>query len=103
MHTEDTLVAGRFIANYETKTPRKVHLVAVGKAGAAALHAAALEPTLFSTVTLRDAPADWSQVAARPVPAGELCNSVHGALRIYDLSDLQKTIGPDKLRVEPAK
>jgi dienelactone hydrolase len=103
MHAEETLVAGRFIANYETKTPRKVHLVAVGKAGAAALHAAALEPTLFSTVTLRDAPSDWSQVAGRRVPTGELCNAVHGALRVYDLSDLGDAIGPDRLRVEPAK
>jgi dienelactone hydrolase len=103
LQAEDTLVAGRFIANYETKTPRKVHLIAVGKAGIAALHAAALEPMLFSTVTLRDAPADWSQVVGRRVPAGELCHTVHGALGVYDLSDLRKALGPDKFRIESAK
>jgi dienelactone hydrolase len=100
MHAEDTLLAGRFIANYETKSPRKVHLVAVGIAGIAALHAAALEPDLFATVTLRGAPSDWSHVTGEKVPEGALTSTVHGALRVYDLPELLQSIGPEKIRVE---
>jgi len=100
MHAEDTLNAGRFVANYETKTPRKVHLVAVGNAGIAALHAAALEPGLFASVTLRGTPESWSSVVSQKAPAGMLTSTVHGALRAYDLPDLARTIGPDKIRLE---
>lgn len=47
LRTEDTLACGRWVANYETDKPRNVHLVGIGSAGLAALHAAALEPELF--------------------------------------------------------
>ena len=97
MHAEDTLVAGRFIANYETKTPRKVHLVAVGNVGIAALHAAALEPDLFASVTLQGTPASWSKVVGQPVPSGRLTTTIHGALRAYDLPDLIQFLGEDKV------
>lgn len=101
MHAEDTLVAGRFVANYETKKPRKVHLIAVGNVGIAALHAAALEPDLFASVTLRGTPESWSHVVGQKVPTGMLTSTVHGALRVYDLPDLVRAIGPDKVHVEP--
>jgi pimeloyl-ACP methyl ester carboxylesterase len=100
MHAEDVLVTGRFVANYETKKPRKVHLVAVGNSGIAALHAAALEPDLFATVTLRGTPESWSSVVSQKAPAGLLTTTVHGALTAYDLPDLVKAIGPDKIRLE---
>ena len=101
MHAEDVLVTGRFVANYETKTPRKVHLIAIGNTGVAALHAAALEPNLFASVTLRGTPANWSSVVGQNVPAGMLTSTVHGALRVYDLPDLVQAIGADKVHVEP--
>jgi hypothetical protein len=97
MHAEDTLLAGRFIANYETKTPRKVHLVAVGNVGIAALHAAALEPDLFASVTLQDAPESWSNVVGHPAPSGRLTTTIHGALRGYDLPELVQLLGEDKI------
>jgi cephalosporin-C deacetylase-like acetyl esterase len=100
MHAEDVLVTGRFVANYETKKPRKVHLVAVGNTGIAALHAMALEPELFASVTLRGTPESWSAVVGQKAPAGLLTSTVHGALRAYDLPDLMRTIGPDKIRIE---
>ncbi|HUE73302.1 MAG TPA: acetylxylan esterase [Pirellulaceae bacterium] len=100
MHAEDVLITGRFVANYETKQPRKVHLVAVGNSGIAALHAAALEPNLFASVTLRGTPESWSSVVSQKAPAGLLTTTVHGALTAYDLPDLVTAIGPDKVRLE---
>ena len=41
LHTEDAICGGQFVAHYKTKTPRRVHLVGVGRAGIVALHAAA--------------------------------------------------------------
>jgi hypothetical protein len=103
LHTEDIIAAGRFVANYKTKTPRKVHLVAVGRHTVPALHAAALAPDLFETVTLKQSLKAWSPIVQQPVPAGMLTTTVHGALKVYDLPDLAGTIGPEKLRIEKAE
>jgi len=100
MQTEDVLSAGHFVANYKTKQPRQVHLIAVGRCGIPALHAAALEPGMFATVRLRGALEAWSPVVKQPVPAGQLTSTVHGALKVYDLPDLARAIGPDKLKTE---
>jgi hypothetical protein len=98
LNTEDALAAAQFVANYKTKTPRKVHLIGVGRAGIAALHAAALEPEMFASVRLERTLESWSQVVPQSVPQGQLTTTVHGALRIYDLPDLARTIDPSKLR-----
>jgi cephalosporin-C deacetylase-like acetyl esterase len=100
LHTEDTLAGGHFVANYKTKTPRKVHLVAVGSACVPALHAAALAPDRFASVTLRNPIESWSPVVGQSVPAGLLPTTVHGALGMYDLPDLVRAVGPEKLRIE---
>jgi cephalosporin-C deacetylase-like acetyl esterase len=100
--TEDALAAGHFVAYYQKPKdkPRKVHLVGVGQAGVVALHAAALKPDLFASVTLRKTPRDWSSVVKQSVPAGMLDGTVHGALQVYDLPDLVKLVGPDKVKYE---
>jgi hypothetical protein len=98
-HAEDVIAAGHFVANYKTKTPRKVHLVAVGRHSVPALHAAALAPDLFETVTLKDPLEAWSPIVEQPVPAGMLTTTVHGALAVYDLPDLAGVIGSEKMRV----
>lgn len=103
MHTEDAIAAGHFIAYYQTEKPRKVHLVGVGKAAIPALHAAALEPGLFTSVTLRDAPHDWSSIVRQPAPVGQLTSTVHGALSVYDLPDLVRSLGPEKVKIERSK
>lgn len=101
LHAEDVIAGSRFVANYKTKTPRKVHLVAVGRAGVAALHAAAFEPGMFASVTLRDAPAAWSPIVRQAVPRGQLTTTVHGALKIYDLPDLVRSLETSKIHIEP--
>jgi hypothetical protein len=100
LHTEDVIAAGRFVANYKTKTPRKVHLVAVGRHAVPALHAAALAPDLFESVLLKKPLEAWSPIVEQPVPAGLLTTTAHGALKVYDLPDLARTIGAEKLHIE---
>jgi len=100
LHTEDALAGAQFVANYKTKKPRKVELIGIGNAGIVALHAAALEPDLFASVTLRDAPKAWGPLVAERVPAGLLTSTVHGALATYDLPDLLGMLDPNKLRLE---
>ncbi len=102
VRTEDALAAAHFVAYYERKkeSPRRVHLVGVGQAGIVALHAAALRPELFASVTLRNTPRDWDSTLKQSVPAGLLEGSVHGALEVYDLPDLVGVIGKDKVRYE---
>ena len=102
LHAEDTIAAGRFVANYKTKTPRKVHLVAVGRTSIPALHAVAVAPDLFASVTLKDPVEAWSPIVGQSVPAGQLTSTVHGALAVYDLPDLVRVIGQDKVRTESA-
>lgn len=100
LHTEDTLWAGNWIAHYQTAKPRRVHLIGVGRAGIPALHAAALEPGLFASVTLRRSSESWSSVVGQTVPKGQLTSTVHGALRVYDLPDLVRTLDPKTVHVE---
>ena len=102
MRVEDALAAADFVAFYQKKrdAPRKVHLVGVGNAGIVALHAAALNPGLFASVTLRDTPRDWASVVRQTTPAGHLDSTVHGVLETYDLPDLVRLAGKDKVRFE---
>ncbi len=102
IRVEDALAAADFVAFYQkprTK-PRKVHLVGVGQAGLIALHAAALNPDLFESVTLRNTPRDWATVVRQTPPAGQLDSAVHGVLTTYDLPDLVEMAGKDKVRFE---
>lgn len=102
LRVEDALASGHFVAYYQQPEdkPRRVHLVGVGQAGIVALHAAALRPELFASVTLRDTPRDWSSVVKQTVPAGQIDSAVHGALEDYDLPDLVRLIGEGKVKYE---
>jgi cephalosporin-C deacetylase-like acetyl esterase len=102
LRTEEVIAAAHFVAYYQKKDdkPRKVHVVGVGTAGIAALHAAALEPKLFASVTLRNTPTSWESVVKNSAPVGQLDATVHGALRFYDLPDLVRLAGEGKVRYE---
>lgn len=98
MHVEDTLAAGHFVAYYQTTEPREVHLIGVGQSGITALHAAALRPDLFTTVTLRDTPRDWASAVREQGEGKQLDSAVHGALAHYDLPNLVELIGADRVK-----
>jgi cephalosporin-C deacetylase-like acetyl esterase len=87
-HAEDILIAGKWAADYKSQKPREVHLVATGQSGIAALHAAALNPGMFATITLQDTPPSWSAMAGSVENAKRFTATVHGALKVYDLPDL---------------
>jgi hypothetical protein len=100
MRTEDILVCARFLGDYETLgQPNRVHLISVGRVGPPALHAAALEPDLFASVTLQQCLASWSSVLSAPMAIGQFENVVHGALKTYDLPDLLGTLPKAKVTV----
>jgi dienelactone hydrolase len=101
MRAEDILVCARYAKDRASHGHNAaVDLVAVGNIGIPALHAAALEPNLFHTVKLRQMLVSWANVVHRrmnksPIMAG----LVHGALRDYDLPNLEATLGA-KLTIE---
>lgn len=101
MWAEDILTSARFLAEYGAPAGVKpVRVTSVGRVGPAVLHAAALEPELFDSVCLRQSLRSWSDVVRTPLARSQLVNTVHGALRVYDLPDLASTLPPGKLRVE---
>jgi len=103
LRTADTLAAADFCAWYQkdrSKSPRKVHLVAVGQSGIVALHAAALHPELFETITLRNTPRDWTSIVGDKSAKGQFDCTIHAVLETYDLPDLVKLAGKDKVKFE---
>lgn len=100
MRTEDLMLLGRWLgAQSGAQKPGPVDLVAVGHLGTVALHAAALEPALFTSVRLVHPLVSWSNVVQLGYNKNPLVNNVHAALTTYDLPDLAKVIGK-KLSVE---
>lgn len=102
MRAEDILAAARLLVQHPSCRARAVHLVAVGNVGPVALHAAALEPQVFASVTLRRSITSWAEVVRTPLARNQFANVVHGALRVYDLPDLAATLGARLRWVEPA-
>mgnify|MGYP002629904942 CR=1 FL=1 len=76
----------------ESKNPISpgVRVVAIGEAAIPCLHAAALEPQLFASLELHRMIPSWVEVVKSPETTNQFVNSVHGALRYYDLPDLLK-------------
>ena len=94
MRAEDVLVCARYAAGRAAPgRKRGVRLAAVGNVGIPALHAAALEPDLFESVSLTRTLISWSNVIQMGRTHNQLANAVHAALRTYDLPDLAATLG----------
>ncbi|MCL2743602.1 MAG: hypothetical protein FWE67_07110 [Planctomycetaceae bacterium] len=82
MRTEDLLAVARELSG-------PVELAASGETvGLVALHAAALEPVLFSGITLDKPVRNWSDVVKEGDSPYPITNIVHGALLEYDVPDL---------------
>jgi hypothetical protein len=96
MHAEDILTCGRFLKEQKSGP---VDLVAVGHVCVPALHAAALEPDLFDSVKLIRSLASWSGVIESGLSVNQFVNTIHGALKVYDLPNLAETLA-DKLTIE---
>ena len=99
MRAEDVLACARYL-NGQRGEAKGVNLVAVKRAGIAALHAAAVEPQLFRRVEIRDSIDSWRRVVESDITVDQLENTVHGALRWYDLEDLARLAGKDRVVFE---
>lgn len=91
MRAEDILACARFLSG-DSQTASKVYLVATGELAPPALHAAALEPQLFSSTVCENSLESWQEVIDTPATQNCLANTVHGALEFYDLPDLYELI-----------
>jgi cephalosporin-C deacetylase-like acetyl esterase len=78
-----------------------LHVVAVGTAAPAALHAAALEPRIKS-LTVDRCIVSWSAVATATINMDQLTNIVPGALAVYDLPELAGLVAPRQLTIRAA-
>jgi dienelactone hydrolase len=102
MRAEDVLSVARYAAEHLDGGPgAAVDLTATGNVGVPALHAAALEPSLFASVKLSQTLVSWASVIERRVTLKQYANVVQGALLEYDLPNLAATLGT-KLTVEDA-
>lgn len=105
MRVEDAAAWTQFLKTFQAppNKPNKLHLIAIGEAAIPALHAAALDPDSFRTVTLRQMLRSWEDLAAATESRDQAVNVVHGALLLYDLPDLIEMAGYSKVKVvEPA-
>ncbi len=98
MRAEDILVCARYL-RHRAPTMDGVHLVAIGEAAVPALHAAALEPDLFTSARLEQCITSWADVVRTPITRNQLINTIHGVLRVYDLPDLIACLPPGKVQI----
>jgi dienelactone hydrolase len=99
MRAEDVLVCARYAA--ERTASESIRLVAIGDVAVPALHAAALEPSLFQGVRLSRMLVSWSSIVHNHIHKEPVVNFVHGALVHYDLPDLAATLGNKLILEEP--
>ena len=105
MRVEDAAAWTRFLKEFRTTAdkPNELHLIAIGEAAIPALHAAALDPDAFRTVTLRNMLRTWEELVAATESRDQAVNVLHGPLQHYDLPDLIEMAGVSKVKVfDPA-
>lgn len=94
MRAEDVLICARYVVQRVAGgASGTVQLITVGNVGIPALHAAALEPSLFSTVKNSRRLLSWSRLVHDRSNERQMPNVVHGALGYYDLPNLETILG----------
>jgi dienelactone hydrolase len=96
MRTDDVRSWARFL---KSKAP-SVSLIAIGEAAIPALHAAALERDAFDQITLRRMIASFESLVGADETFDQTVNMVHGVLRHYDLPDLVRLAGQERMVIE---
>ncbi|MDR3196863.1 MAG: acetylxylan esterase [Planctomycetaceae bacterium] len=95
MRTEDLLVTARWLS--ESNSAQKIEIIASGETvGLVALHAAVLEPPLFSGLKLDKPVRSWYDVVQVGCSFYPITNLVHGALLEYDVPDLIQSAKPEQ-------
>lgn len=88
MRTEDLLISARWLA--EGSTSKHVSIHATGEIAPAAWHAGYLEPDLITDVQTTDGLSSWRELMTSRDAYDHIHQAVYGALRSYDLPDLQR-------------
>jgi dienelactone hydrolase len=96
MRADDVRSWARYL---KTKTTT-VSLIATGEAAIPALHAAALEPDAFTKITQRRMITSYESLVGEGETFDQTVNMIHGVLRHYDLPDLIRLIGNERVRIE---
>ena len=96
MRADDVRSWARYL---KTKTTT-LSLIATGEAAIPALHAAALEPDAFTKITLRRMITSYESLVGEGETFDQTVNMIHGVLRHYDLPDLIRLIGNERVRIE---
>lgn len=93
MRTEDVLASAQ-AALALNPGAKSLRLVAKGaKVSVPALHAAALEKNLFESVDLTGEPESFEWIVKNPLSNDQYVHAVHGALAVYDLPELRRSLG----------
>jgi dienelactone hydrolase len=71
----------------------KMNLMAIGDAAIPALHAVALEPDLFAQLQLFERRSSWTAMLEESQPNRCFEDVIHGALKVYDLPELERLCG----------
>jgi cephalosporin-C deacetylase-like acetyl esterase len=88
--------------NAETSAPKSsgYHVVGIGVAGPAVLHAALLdERGLIKKVAIQNSLVSWSNIVENSLSRNQLSNVVPGVLELYDLPDLAARLAPLPLAI----
>lgn len=102
MRAEDVLVCARYLAALNPAANARPIVIAAGETMTPALHAAVLEPELFSSVRLLDPLPSWTSILGKPMTPNQQINTVFGALRVYDLPDLIASLPKEKILLAAA-
>ena len=95
----DILTALDVLVSRNNVDASRIDLVAVGRTGPVALHAAAID-NRFTSVTLHDSIHSWvDDVLAKPLQRDLIGHVVPSGLMWYDLEDLLRIIGPEHVRI----
>lgn len=105
LRTNDLLASARWFLENEKLAldAGKLDMVAIGVPGLPALHAAAVEQALFRNVTLAATLPSWQAILSSPTPDGQHVHHIHGAARLYELSDLAGVLGDRVKMIDPAQ
>jgi pimeloyl-ACP methyl ester carboxylesterase len=95
---EDALAALDVLSRRPDVDAGKLSIVGVERGGPIALHAAALDERI-GAVTIESAIESWMDVVATPLGKDQLTQVVPGALAVYDLPDLVRSISPRPVRI----
>lgn len=95
---EDIVTCLDYLESRPDVDPAEIELMAIGRVGPVGLHAAYLDERIRKVI-LRDAITSWVEdVVARPLQPHLLAHGVPGALRQYDLVDLEAALGGRAVR-----